>query len=279
MNKGERMSLSLDLKMVIYVITHVASSRKYVGQTVKKAKIRKREHLNAAGGVLDQSYTKNMYIVRALRKDGADAFTFEVIEQCSSRAELDEREAFWIKELNTLSPNGFNLKSGATGVDGVVIAPEVKQRISKANKGRVKGPEWRAALSRSHMGKVLTPEWRANVGKAQLGKKRGPRTVAVKAKIAAALKDRPLSEERKTAVREGMARMTVEAKALMRQRYSQSRTGRKQGPHSEIHRLSIAIGHLKRSEQSSKSLETRVRAAETRAILERQSAELINSSI
>lgn len=47
----------------------------------------------------------------AFRKYGIENFSFEVIEECLSE-ELDIREAYWIKELNTMAPNGYNLTAG-----------------------------------------------------------------------------------------------------------------------------------------------------------------------
>lgn len=234
--------IDLVTKCVIYVITHVESGRKYVGQTVKKGSQRWREHCNAADGAFEHTYNGQMYIVRALRKYGVAAFKFEVVEQCA-RKDLDAREAFWIAELNSLAPNGFNLRSGALGVDGVKIASEVGQRISVANRGRVKGPEWRAALSKAHMGKVLTPEHRAKVGDATRGRKDSEET---RLKKSLALKGRklgPYSEERKAAVRAGMARMTDEAKIQMVELNSQARVGQKRGPYSEEHRAKISASN------------------------------------
>ncbi len=262
-------TLSLDLMMVIYVITHVTSERRYVGQTTKKAKHRWREHCNAGRGSSDQTYNHSMYITNAICKYGVEAFTFEVIEQCSSKQELDKRENFWIKKLGTLKPNGFNLRDGPLGMVGVKVAASVGRKISKANKGRVKGPEWCAALSRSSLGKKMSVEACLKISKAVLGRKDSPET---RLKKSLALKDRelgPYSEERCVAVRAGMARMTPDAKAEMIRKGSETRTGRKQGPHSEIHRLKLAISHLKRSVKCSKSEDRRNKAAARLMIMER----------
>ena len=37
--------------------------------------------------------------------------TFEVIEECSNNL-LNDREQHWIRELDTLAPKGYNLRSG-----------------------------------------------------------------------------------------------------------------------------------------------------------------------
>lgn len=46
----------------------------------------------------------------AIKKYGKDAFTFEVIEECSSE-QLNEREAYWIKYYDTVK-NGYNCSEG-----------------------------------------------------------------------------------------------------------------------------------------------------------------------
>lgn len=48
-------------------------------------------------------------------KCGVCAFNFQILEECK-REELDERERYWIVELGTLSPGGYNLKQGTNKV-------------------------------------------------------------------------------------------------------------------------------------------------------------------
>ena len=53
-----------------------------------------------------------MWIAKTINKYGHENFTIEEIEKCNSIDELNLREQFWIKELNTLAPNGYNLTTG-----------------------------------------------------------------------------------------------------------------------------------------------------------------------
>lgn len=57
-----------------------------------------------------------MYIHKAIRKHGPDAFTIELLEECTLE-EIDSREIFWIEKLGTLS-HGYNLTGGGSGVSG-----------------------------------------------------------------------------------------------------------------------------------------------------------------
>ena len=57
----------------------------------------------------DSSYFHN-----SLRKYGKDNFIFEIVEECRSREELDEREEYWIVLDDTINRDkGFNLIKGA----------------------------------------------------------------------------------------------------------------------------------------------------------------------
>lgn len=86
----------------IYLITHVASGRGYVGQS-RDIERRWKEH-----GATDKPRS---HLEKALRCYGRDAFRFEVLEVCPPE-ELDARERDLIASLGTLSPRGFNREPG-----------------------------------------------------------------------------------------------------------------------------------------------------------------------
>lgn len=89
--------------MIIYLVTNIINGKQYVGQTIRPLRERWRDHCR----VKDDNYFH-----RAIRKYGADSFRLEVIDTAKSVEELDRKEIFWIKELNTLYPGGYNLKIG-----------------------------------------------------------------------------------------------------------------------------------------------------------------------
>jgi len=49
----------------------------------------------------------------AIKKYGPETFIVELIEEIFI-SQLNEREEFWIETLNTLSPNGYNLRTGSS---------------------------------------------------------------------------------------------------------------------------------------------------------------------
>ena len=46
-----------------------------------------------------------------MRKYGLENFTLSVIEECQEE-DLDKKERYWINQLNSLVPNGYNILEG-----------------------------------------------------------------------------------------------------------------------------------------------------------------------
>ena len=89
---------------VVYKITCLINRKLYIGQTRKSVEKRFKQHARA-----------NSLIGRAIRKYGVENFKIEIIEHCESKAQLNERENFWINALNSKQPNGYNVTSGGSG--------------------------------------------------------------------------------------------------------------------------------------------------------------------
>ena len=166
---------------VIYRITCKLDGMIYIGQTVRTIEERFQEHAKA-----------DSYIGNAIRAHGVENFSVEVIEECDTREQLNEREIFWIAELNSKHPNGYNLTDGGEGSSGVERTPETRAKISAAKKNP--SAETRAKMSAVHKGKPLSDEHRAKIGATQKGKKLSEET---KAKIGAKKKGVPKSPEHK----------------------------------------------------------------------------------
>ena len=88
---------------IIYKITCEISGLSYIGKTIQKLQVRLSEH-----------HGKNSYcrlLSDAISKHGWDTFTHEILWEGCSKI-LGEMERKFIKEHNTLSPNGYNLREG-----------------------------------------------------------------------------------------------------------------------------------------------------------------------
>lgn len=94
--------------MIIYKVTNKANGKQYVGTTINSFKRRIWEHLSI-------KYSGTVIFSRAIKKYGKESFIFEQIDAAATRKELLEKESFWIKELNTLHPNGYNFLKDSTG--------------------------------------------------------------------------------------------------------------------------------------------------------------------
>lgn len=111
----------------IYKIINKINGKIYVGQTKNSIKERKVSHLQSV-------HSESKYPLHcAIRKYGIENFMFETIEMCSE-TELNEKESYWIRELNTLCQNGYNIRSGGRGKQ----PEDLKLRIRESLKGRRK---------------------------------------------------------------------------------------------------------------------------------------------
>jgi hypothetical protein len=96
---------------IIYLVTHVASGKQYVGLTVMFLKDRWSKHLDDARNKRIQS---EVSLHEAIRQHGADTFSIEQVDSGECKLGLEKKEREWIRRLNTLSPNGFNISPGGT---------------------------------------------------------------------------------------------------------------------------------------------------------------------
>jgi group I intron endonuclease len=72
------------------------------------------------------------YLSLAFKKHGVNNFKFELI--CISFDEnLNDLEKYYIKKLNSLAPNGYNLREGGNSSRH---SEETKMKISQSLKGR-----------------------------------------------------------------------------------------------------------------------------------------------
>jgi group I intron endonuclease len=149
------------MKSGIYAITHVESGRKYVGQSSDMPR-RWRRHIQLA------RLGDGRHLYCAIRKYGADAFKFEVLETCCPEM-LNERELHWIAALGTFS-DGFNLTIGGDGVRGHKWSDEAKARISASVSARMT-PEHRKLLSDLNKGRGVSEEAARKMGVTRRGRK------------------------------------------------------------------------------------------------------------
>lgn len=81
----------------IYRITNRMNNKHYIGQSV-----------NIQRRLTEHCRRQEQYVDKVIKKYGMDSFDFVVIEECLPE-ELNQREDYWIKQYNSIIPNGYNL--------------------------------------------------------------------------------------------------------------------------------------------------------------------------
>lgn len=92
----------------IYCFVNKINHKKYVGQSINVFD-RKSQHKYRYKIDGDSGYNSAFH--SALRKYGWDNFSFYILQECLPE-DLDRKEIHWIKKMNSLSPNGYNILDG-----------------------------------------------------------------------------------------------------------------------------------------------------------------------
>lgn len=127
----------MENKGQIYKITCIINNKSYVGQTTTlnlngkpKGYIRRwKEHIRESRSK-EQSHC--IALANAIKKYGDSSFKIELITECEINM-LDELETKYIKEFNTLCPNGYNIQTG--GKTNKKHCDESRKRMSLAKMG------------------------------------------------------------------------------------------------------------------------------------------------
>ena len=141
---------------VIYKIVNKINGTLYVGQTTQSLSKRWEDHKYA-------SKIEDYPIYRAIRKYGIGNFYISLLDTAKNQEELDLKEIYYGEYLNTMRPNGYNLRLGQGQGH---TSEETKDKISRANKGKLTGNknprfgnshtmETRKKISESRKGKYL----------------------------------------------------------------------------------------------------------------------------
>ena len=97
--------------MLIYKITNTINNKCYIGQTIKSAEERWKEHQSHAFGTHTNDINKTLY--QAMRKYGLENFTFEVLQDnIETFEQLDKAEIYWIDYYKTRSARKTALNFG-----------------------------------------------------------------------------------------------------------------------------------------------------------------------
>lgn len=140
--------------MVIYLVTNKINGKKYIGQTKRNPNDRWNEHV---GEAMRKPGEKTCALHYAIKKHGVEAFIFEVIQECSSREDLNDSERTYIRVFNTLLPVGYNMTIG--GDSCFEVLPATKAKIgASVSKTFAERPESREKCSIATKSRIVSPE-------------------------------------------------------------------------------------------------------------------------
>ena len=148
---------------VIYVRPNLINGKKYVGQATD---LKKRQN---DWKCLTQPYA-GAAINNARAKYSIDNFGFEILKECKDE-ELDYWEKYYIKELNTKAPYGYNLTDGGDGLKGYSPSEETRKKLSEYHKCKHLSEETKRKISEGKKGRHLSEEWKRKIGEGNKGKK------------------------------------------------------------------------------------------------------------
>ena len=116
----------INMKYTVYLRTNKVNGKQYVGQT-NDFKHRESQWRNLT------TYYSNAQLTNDRNKYGLENFEVEILAEVDTREDACELEVRYIKELNTLQPNGYNVATG--GIKGFKYQEERNKKISEAIKG------------------------------------------------------------------------------------------------------------------------------------------------
>jgi len=113
--------------MIIYKTTNLINGKIYVGQTITDD---------------PHYYGSGMMILWSIKKYGKENFKREILEECNDRNELNERERYWIKQLNSTNKDiGYNISMGGEQGPNFEYTGSWSEKQSNNKKGLWNNPD------------------------------------------------------------------------------------------------------------------------------------------
>lgn len=141
----------------VYITTNLVNNKQYIGDH-SCDDLQKDKYLGSG-----------LYLKRALNEYKIENFKKEILEFFNTKEDAFNAQEKYIKQFNTLVPNGYNISpKGGHGVKDC-ISQETREKLSKALKNRPLGEE-----TKIKMRKPKSEDAKINIGVAQKNKKLSP---------------------------------------------------------------------------------------------------------
>lgn len=240
---------------IVYKIVCKITNLCYIGQTITPLKSRWKGHCDLA-----LKSDCNRLFSKAIREYGKENFDLTILSNCETKKELNETERRFIKENNSVWPNGYNMTNGGEGPCELTrkkISERTKESMSKLDNSwkdrqreAMKNPDVRKMISENTKEAMQSPEIKEKI--AILSKDAERRK-----KISDKLKGHVVSEETKRKIsertKEAMANPDVRKK------------------------ISDALSDPALKKQISDKLKGRVLSEETKKKISERNKEVMNS--
>lgn len=146
--------------MIVYKCINLITKRIYVGASRNSLHIRRGRHLTEArrGNPLP--------FYEALREFGFDKFKWVVVFESDNLSEIAEKEKELIKIAKTSTQGCYNLSDGGDNFGTNGLTQDIKNKISKALKGRECNENSRQGVINYNKTRPITSEMRKNMSEA-----------------------------------------------------------------------------------------------------------------
>lgn len=152
-------------RWTVYCHIHIATGRRYIGQTKLTPLSRWNGHVRSAF----QNKKGCSHFWAAIRKYGKEAFSLQTLEVCDSIEEANEAEEAWIESFSSRFPEfGFNLMKGGRRTTQYIRKnpwddPEYRVRCTTATQAQWKDPANLAQNAASARARWSDPNYRKRV--------------------------------------------------------------------------------------------------------------------
>lgn len=163
--------------MIIYSATNNLNGKVYVGLTTKTLDERINCHLSET----KKDRLSHLYFYRALKKYGADNFTWKILCETDTKEKLKALEKFYIMAYCKIGKIYNMTNGGELRLNSISI--ETRKKLSEIRKGVKLSEETKKKLRIANLGKKSSEQTKEKMRQSMIGKNTGKRNPEIIDKI------------------------------------------------------------------------------------------------